>query len=148
MTEETATPELPQETPTAKTPMSDTHKAALAVGRMQGATIRKYLEAVKAHQPKRGRKVTPDQLRDRIAKTNESIVSATQIARLGLIQERIDLEAALAASAETNDLVDLEREFVKVAKFYAERKNFSYRAFREAGVPPAVLKEAGIVRSN
>jgi hypothetical protein len=36
--------------------MSDTHKAALAEGREQGRAVRRYLEALAAHQPKRGRK--------------------------------------------------------------------------------------------
>ena len=37
-------------------PMSAEHKAALAAGRQQGITVRKYLEALEAHKPKRGRK--------------------------------------------------------------------------------------------
>src|ERR1700689_982496 len=40
----------------AKTPMSQAHKEALAIGREEGRAVRRYLEALEAHRPKRGRK--------------------------------------------------------------------------------------------
>ena len=36
--------------------MSEAHKAALSEGRAQGRAVRRYLEALDAHKPKRGRK--------------------------------------------------------------------------------------------
>ena len=49
-----------------RTPMSDEHKAALAEGRNQGRAVRRYLEALDAHKPKRGRKRTPDSMQKRL----------------------------------------------------------------------------------
>ena len=37
-----------------------------------------------------------------------------------------------------------ERAFVEAAAPYGERKGISYKAWREVGVPAAVLKRAGI----
>jgi len=45
------------------------------------------------------------------------------------------------------DITELEEEFVRVAKGYAARKGISYIAFRQIGVPAAILREAGINRS-
>ena len=49
--------------------------------------------------------------------------------------------------AGTPDLSGLEKEFVKVAKAYSAKKKISYGAWREFGVPPEVLKKAGITRA-
>ena len=51
--------------------MSDSHKAALAEGREQGRAVRRYLEALEAHKPKRGRKRTPDSVQKRLAAIDE-----------------------------------------------------------------------------
>ena len=48
----------------------------------------------------------------------------------------------------TVDLTALETDFVAVAKPYAQRKGISYEAWREAGVPAATLKAAGIGRGK
>jgi hypothetical protein len=50
-----------------KTPMTKSHKAALAVGRAESRTVRDYLEAVRRNKPKRGRKRTPDSIKKRLA---------------------------------------------------------------------------------
>jgi hypothetical protein len=42
--------------------MSDEHKAALAEGRNQGRAVRRYLEALDAHKPRRGRKRTTESM--------------------------------------------------------------------------------------
>ena len=65
-----------------------------------------------------------------------------------LSQERIDLEAELAATEEPIDLDGLESSFVKVAKGYGERKGISYGAWRAVGVSAATLKKAGITRGT
>lgn len=44
------------------------------------------------------------------------------------------------------DVAALEQDFIKVAAEYGRRKGISYAAWREVGVAPAVLKEAGISR--
>ncbi len=126
--------------------MSDEHLQALAAGRSDGAAIRRYLVALEDHKPKRGRKRTPESMKKRLAVVAQELRSADPLARVHLLQERIDLENALEASSEMVDLKTLEDEFVDVAKGYGERKKISYAAWREAGVDPAVLKKAGIPR--
>ncbi len=129
--------------------MSAAHKAALAQGRTQGRAVRVYLEALDASRPKRGRKRTPESIEARLAKVVAEIPDAPPVQRLQLVQERMDLEAELtAASAPSVDLEALEREFVDAAKGYSQRKGISYAAWREAGVPAATLKAAGISRGS
>lgn len=131
-----------------RTPMSDEHKAALAEGRNQGRSVRRYLEALDAHKPKRGRKRTPESMQKRLAKIETELTSADPLHRLQLIQERLDLQSELEAAGTKVDLTELERGFVEAAKAYSERKGISYAAWRELGVEAAVLKRAGISRAS
>jgi hypothetical protein len=128
--------------------MSASHKAALAEGRAQGRAVRVYLEALAASRPKRGRKRTPESIKKRLDRIEVELAEATPIQRLHLVQERMDLERELASSSETFDLSELEAAFVGAAKGYSERKGISYAAWREAGVPAATLKAAGISRGR
>ncbi len=132
----------------SKSPMSDAHKAALAEGRSQGRAVRRYLEALDAHRPKRGRKRTPDSVRRRLDAIDGELATADPLKRLQLVQERIDLQRELESSEQTVDLVALEADFVASAKGYSERKGISYAAWRELGVPAATLKSAGIGRGD
>jgi hypothetical protein len=131
-----------------RTPMSDEHKAALAEGRNQGRSVRRYLEALDAHKPKRGRKRTPESMQKRLDRIDVELASADPLRRLQLIQERLDLKAELDATGEKVDLSGLEQGFVDAAAAYSSRKGISYAAWRELGVEPAVLKRAGISRSS
>lgn len=133
-------------TPRAKSPMSDEHKQALAVGREQGRAVRRYLEALEAHRPKRGRKRTPESIERRLSVIEERLAGADPLSRLQLVQERMDLQEELTTKSETVDLTGLESQFVAAARDYGERKGISYGAWREAGVDAAVLKRAGIRR--
>jgi len=128
--------------------MSDAHKQALAEGREQGRAVRQYLEALEAHKPKRGRKRTPDSIQKRLATIEERVGSADPLARLQLVQERMDLQRELAASQQKVDLSALEKDFVGAARAYGDRKGITYAAWRESGVDPAVLKKAGIGRGT
>ena len=130
----------------ARAPMSDEHKAALAEGRNQGRAVRRYLEALDAHKPKRGRKRTPESMKKRLDRIDAELVSADPLKRLQLIQERLDLKEELDAAGRTVDLSGLEQGFVDAAAAYSKRKGISYAAWRELGVEPAVLKRAGIGR--
>ena len=62
------------------------------------------------------------------------------------MQEQLDLQRELERLEAKVDLGGLEREFVRVAKPYSERKGISYAAWRELGVSADVLKKAGITR--
>jgi len=132
-----------------KTTMSDEHKAALAAGRNSARLVGRYLEALEANRPKRGRKRTAESVKKRLAAVNAELDAAAGITRLSLLQERRDLEVELAGmQGAAPDLTALEKDFVKVAKDYSARKGISYGAWREFGVPPAVLKKAGITRAS
>lgn len=127
--------------------MTAEHKTALALGREESNAVRQYLDALDAHKPKRGRQVTPGDLRARIEKNQLEAANAKASERLLLVQERLNLETRLEATESAFDITSLQAGFVRVGKAYAERKGISYYAFREVGVPPAVLQEAGIARS-
>ncbi|MEM9467736.1 MAG: hypothetical protein AAGA90_20350 [Actinomycetota bacterium] len=128
--------------------MTDEHKAALAEGRAQGRAVRAYLEALEAHKPKRGRKRSPESMRSRLEVIDATIDDADPMARLQMVQERMDLIAALDAAEQTVDLTALEDGFADAAKAYGARKGISYAAWREVGVPASVLKRAGITRAD
>ena len=133
---------------TKKRTMTDEHKRALAQGREQSRAVREYLEALKRHRPKRGRKRTPESIKKRLASIEQSLEDATAIQELELIQERRDLEVELAGLEAKTDLSRVEQGFVKAAKPYAARKGISYASFREIGVPAEVLRKAGITRGG
>jgi hypothetical protein len=131
-----------------RTPMSDEHKAALAEGRNQGRAVRRYLEALEAHKPKRGRKRTTESIQRRLDRIDAELAQADPLRRLQLIQERLDLTAELETTHAKVDLTGLEQDFADAAGAYSRRKGISYAAWRELGVDAAVLKRAGISRST
>ncbi len=128
--------------------MSSEHKAALAEGRDQGRAVRRYLEALEANKPRRGRKRSPDSLKKRLVAIESEIATADPLKRVHLVQERADLQDALDASESKVDLAQLEKDFIKSAAPYSERKGISYATWREVGVPVAVLDKAGIGRGS
>ena len=132
----------------ARTPMSDEHKAALAEGRNQGRAVRRYLEALDAHRPKRGRKRTPESMQKRLDRIDAELVAAEPLKRLQLIQERLDLKQELDSAGRTIDLSGLEEGFIDAAAAYSKRKGISYAAWRELGVTPDVLRRAGVTRTR
>jgi hypothetical protein len=124
-----------------KTPMTDEHKAALALGRNEGRAVRNYMSALQSTSAprRRGRKGKS------AAELQEAIMNATDpMERLRL---RPLLRAALEEeSVETIDMETLQADFVKVLAAYSERTGLTYADWREEGVPAAVLKEAGMKR--
>ena len=133
---------------TAGKKMSADHKAALAKGREQGRAVREYLSALNEEKTP-GRKLDPDTLQQRIGEAQEQVDAEPDPAkRVDLIQKRLNYEERLANIGEQVDLEALKKEFIKVAKEYSERKGIAYMAWREAGVPAAALKEAGIPRTR
>jgi hypothetical protein len=127
-----------------KNPLSDSHKAALAAGRVEGRTVRRYLDALAAPRPKRRR--SPEAVKTRLDEIAATLLEVDVIRRLELAQEQLDLEAELAAVTTDDGFSDLEAEFVKVAKAYGERKRIAYEAWRRVGVEASVLSRAGIKR--
>ena len=130
--------------------MSAAHKAALARGREQANAVRAYLDALEAHRPKRGRKRTPQSITRRIAAIDAQYETAGALKALQLLQERKNLEAELTAMERDSgsDLDRLRRAFVKHARAYGQAKGIQPETWREIGVPPDVLREAGITRGR
>jgi uncharacterized protein YicC (UPF0701 family) len=128
--------------------MSDSHKAALAEGREQGRAVRRYLEALEAHKPKRGRKRTPESVQKRLAAIEERLADSDALTRLHLMQERMNLTNELASSDDSVDMQAIEDEFVAAAGPYGARKGITYAAWRAMGVDPGVLRRANIKRGE
>jgi hypothetical protein len=128
--------------------MSASHKQALAVGREESRAVRRYLEALEAHKPKRGRKRTTESIQARLDQIDRRLATTDPLTRVHLVQERLDLQSELTAKEETVDLAALEEAFVKAARGYGERKHLTYSAWRAAGVDANVLRRAGIPRTR
>ena len=127
--------------------MTDEHKAALSRGRLEGRTVREYLDSLRTNKPKRGRKRTPESISKRLAAIEDELQTADALTELKLVQERRNLQGELQSKRAAVDMSAVEDAFVKVAKDYGERQGISYSAWREVGVDAAVLKRAGISRS-
>jgi hypothetical protein len=128
--------------------MSDEHKAALAKGRAQGKAVRDYLAAIEQER-RPGRRQSRSSIEGRIPEVQRAIDEEPDPAkRVDLIQKRLDLEQLLVELQDEPDIASLEQGFVEAAAEYSERKGITYTAWREAGVPAAVLKAAGIRRTR
>ncbi len=128
--------------------MSQEQKDAMAQGRREARAVRNYLDALERGR-KRGPKVTPERLRDRITATQSAIDDETDPqSRLELIQQRMDDEERLVEVSQQESIDDLQPGFIEVAASYSERKGISYSAWRELGVPAKVLRAAGMTRSS
>lgn len=128
--------------------MSAEHKAALAKGRTQGRAVRDYLAALEQER-KPGRKLDKPSIESRIKDVQQQVDAEPDPAkRVELIQKRLDYEQRLVNLQDEPDVEALEAAFVSAAAEYSQRKGISYSAWREAGVPAAVLKQAGIRRTR
>jgi len=128
--------------------MSDDHKAALARGRAEGRAVRRYLETLRSPGPARGPKRTAESISQRLAAIEQQLQTADAMTELRLVQQRRDLTSDLARVTDQVDDGASEAEFMAVAKAYSERQGISYAAWREVGVPAAVLNRAGITRTS
>lgn len=128
--------------------MSEEHKQALAQGRQEGRAVREYLAAIEQER-RPGRRADKGSIEQRIAEVQARIDEEPDPAkRVEMIQRRLDLEEQLIAMQDEPDLDALEAAFIDAASGYSERKRISYAAWREAGVPAATLKAAGIKRTR
>lgn len=128
--------------------MSDEHKRALAEGRRQAKAVRDYLEALERDR-KPGRRLSREEIEGKIEQVGRDTEAEDDPAkRVELIQKRLDYEQRLGDLQDAPDLEALEASFVEAVGPYSERKDISYTAWREAGVPAAVLKKAGVPRTR
>ena len=114
------------------------------------AAVRNYLKALEQNAPRRGRKRTPESVERQLAVLEGEMEGVSVTKRLGLIQQRINLETDLEAlqQAESVDLSALEAGFATHAAAYGGRRGISYAAWREVGVSSTTLKSAGIRRNT
>jgi len=130
--------------------LSAAHKKALAEGRSMSATVDRYLSALNAPKP-RGRKVTVDAMRARLAAKKAEAKTAIGVTKVLALQEARDLEPRIAAAQNGGASVNLkalETAFIKVAKQFSEARGVGYGAWRDSGVPAPVLAKAGIARTR
>jgi hypothetical protein len=127
--------------------MSKEHKAALAQGRREARTIKAYLESLAGRKP--GRPVTVETLRERLARLGDQVAAEQDpLKRVDLVQKKLEVEEALARAENVADSAALEQGFVATVQSYSQRKSITYAAWREAGVPAAVLRRAGLTRGS
>src|SRR6185437_16658225 len=69
-------------TPAPRKPMSTGHKAALARGRAESASVRHYLEALETSKPRRGRKRTVASIDKRLGTIESQLAGADALTRL------------------------------------------------------------------
>ncbi len=110
--------------------------------------MRAYLEVIDTGPKRPGRRRTPESLSKQIAQVSERLRGARGLDKLNLLKERRDLEAARAKLVPASDHGALERDFVRVARRYGERRGIDYSIWREAGVPAAVLTKARVPRTR
>src|SRR3984957_4039402 len=130
-------------TPAPRKPMSSGHKAALARGRAESASVRHYLEALETSKPKRARKRTPASIDRRLATIESQLAAADALTRLHHLQEQKDLLDERSRVDQVKDLSALEKQFIKVAKAYGERKGITYSTWRAAGGRAASPRRPG-----
>ncbi len=130
--------------------MSNQHKKALAQGREEGRAIRRYLDALARQRPRRGRRRTVESANRQLRETVDQLATARSLARVELLQRRIDLEAEIASLGQdgASDLSELEAGFVAAAKGYSERKGITTQAWLQGGVPRTVLRQAGLTTAR
>ena len=122
--------------------MTQQHKDAMAQGRTERAIVKRYLESLEKVQRNNSAQIAR-KLMDVKTMLNDN--SLTPVKRLNLTQKKIDLTKKLNEQDKPMTQ-DLEKDFVRVAKSFSERKGISYKAWREVGVPARVLKLADIHR--
>jgi hypothetical protein len=133
----------------SKGSMTPAHKSALAEGRNSSRAVRAYLDALETTKPKRGRRLNPAAVRERIAGIDAQLKSASGFEKLNLLADKEALQGKLAGSGDVQiDLKVLRKDFIANAKAFGERKGISYATWRAAGVSAEDLKAAGISRSR
>lgn len=108
-------------------------------------TIRRYLEGLEEGW---NIQVDAEPIRARLTQVQADIVVASPVQRVQLIQERLDLQAQLEEAETDWGWDQIEADAIAVMAEWAESRGLSYKALRQAGVPAAALKAAGIARTR
>jgi len=127
--------------------LAPSHKQALAQGRAESAIVNRYLLALGTTK-RRGRPLSKERMTRRFDAAHRQLAASTGLAKLVAAQEIRDLKGALdeLAQRDPQRLRSLEDAFVRVARRFSERRGISYEAWREVGVPAAILRRAKVAR--
>jgi hypothetical protein len=98
--------------------------------------VRRYVDSIKAGSLA-GAGLTRQAIERRMVQIDAELVTAAPMRELRLVQERYDL-IERAARYERED------DFVEVARAYSRRHGITYAAWRDIGIPVAVLRRAGV----
>ncbi len=121
-------------------------RAARAAARAETRAVRAYLEGLQSSKDRRRVRKSPQE--ELMAVEAQLQSESDQIARLNLVQRRINAKRRLAEEKAPVDMATLEASFAEVAKSYSARRSISYKAWREMGVPAALLTRSGIARTR
>jgi hypothetical protein len=121
-----------------------TKNAGTSEGRAATRAINDYLLYLETSKPRRGRKRDPERIRMQIESLNQKLAETHGVRKVSLLQKRIELQEELARLTMATDGEAYEANFIKHAADYSKRRKIGWNAWIEAGVPPAVLKAAGI----
>lgn len=118
-------------------------------GRTMSNTVDRYLSAVNTPK-RRGRKVSKSDLERRLEDARARVRSATGVDKVLAAQDVRDFRARIASLSvgSSDDIKGLEAQFVKIAKRFGEDRGIGYGAWRDTGVPAAVLKKTGVARTR
>ena len=127
--------------------MSVSHKKALAEGRSNSTTVDRYLYALNI--PKKRPEGHHGDAQRRLADARTRMQTAVGVEKVLAAQEIRDIQAKLTQAKSTAkvDIKGLEAAFIRIAKTFGERRAIGYGAWRDAGVPPEVLRRAGVART-
>ena len=126
--------------------LSDTQKAAMAEGRREARIVETYLNSLERKEAHQGRR-TAEEIAVELDRVTAALDVASAVERLALFQEREDLMRE-ALEVPPQDDLELEAQFIAIARTYGERKGISYSTWREIGVAKEVLQTAGVPRTR
>lgn len=112
--------------------------------------VRRYLDRLDQQQERRrgGDRRPTQRLEEVKGKLDAALSNGVRgLQRVQLIQQRREVEEEIRGrkAARTPEAPD-DADFVTHGRLYAAAKGITYGAFREFGVPAAVLRRAGIAR--
>lgn len=116
----------------------------MRVGRAEARVVGEYLEALRTYRP--GRRRTREQLEEKLAQLADRARDTDALTALRLAQQRRDVLAEMNAVSADERMLELQEALVEVAASFSARNAIDYATWREIGVAPSVLTEAGIRR--
>jgi len=116
----------------------------------EDAAVRAYITLLRGRSGGSNRALALEDVEARLRKVEKRLASgpADPVTYVTLVQEQITLHQDLLSLANTPSEKELEMAFVMHAAEWSEAVGIGYAAWREIGVPAAVLKAAGIARTR